>query len=80
MQRLPNTVTVICVQFAYPPMSVELRTPTARVCERCGRGERWDETLEAWQLAAEDGEKQIGNPHCLHEWDINGAFNPIRGN
>jgi len=58
-------------------MSLHVRTPTARVCERCGRAEHWDESLDAWQLVREDGEKQVGNPHCLHEWDINGTFNPV---
>ncbi|WP_436343279.1 HEWD family protein [Natronorubrum sp. FCH18a] len=58
-------------------MSLHVRTPTARVCERCSRAEHWDERLEAWQLVREDGEKQVGNPHCLHEWDINGTFNPV---
>lgn len=60
-------------------MSVDVRTPTARVCERCERAEHWDSSLEAWQLVREDGEKQVGNPHCLHEWDINGTFNPVSG-
>ncbi|MXV63709.1 hypothetical protein GS429_16915 [Natronorubrum sp. JWXQ-INN-674] len=58
-------------------MSPQVRTPTARVCERCDRAEHWDTTLEAWQLVRKDGEKQVGNPHCLHEWDINGTFNPV---
>ncbi|RZV08187.1 hypothetical protein BDK88_3152 [Natrinema hispanicum] len=58
-------------------MSAQVRTPTARVCEICGRSEVWDDDLEAWQLAREDGDKQVGNPHCLHEWDINGTFNPV---
>ncbi|APX95802.1 HEWD family protein [Natronorubrum daqingense] len=60
-------------------MSVDVRTPTARVCERCERAEHWDTSLEAWQLVRENGEKQVGNPHCLHEWDINGTFNPVSG-
>lgn len=58
-------------------MSAQVRAPTARICERCGRAEYWDEELEAWQITREDGEKQVGNPHCLHEWDINGTFNPV---
>ncbi|WP_049925098.1 HEWD family protein [Halopiger goleimassiliensis] len=58
-------------------MSAEVRAPTARVCERCGREEYWDESLEAWQIVRDDGDKQAGNPHCLHEWDINGTFNPV---
>lgn len=58
-------------------MSARLRKPTVRKCELCGREERWDETVDAWQLASEDGKKLAGNPHCLHEWDINGTFNPL---
>lgn len=60
-------------------MSVQVKRPTARECERCGRAERWDEAAGAWQIATEDGEKLIGNPHCIHEWDINGTFNPMNG-
>ncbi|OVE86257.1 HEWD family protein [Natronolimnobius baerhuensis] len=58
-------------------MSAQVRSPTARVCERCGREERWDDELGAWQLARKDGKKLVGSPHCLHEWDINGTFNPV---
>ncbi len=58
-------------------MSVRVRTPTARVCERCGRVEHWNDDCDGWQIAIEDDEKQVGNPHCLHEWDINGTFNPV---
>lgn len=60
-------------------MSVQVRRPTARECEQCGRLERWDDNRDAWQIVIEDGEKQPGNPHCIHEWDINGTFNPLDG-
>ncbi|MFP8954147.1 HEWD family protein [Natrialbaceae archaeon A-arb3/5] len=60
-------------------MSTQVRAPTERICERCGRAEYWDSDLEAWQIDSEDGEKQVGSPHCLHEWDINGTFNPVSG-
>ncbi|SEV94205.1 HEWD family protein [Natrinema salifodinae] len=60
-------------------MSAQVRKPTARVCEECDRAEAWDDDLEAWQIAREDGEKRVGNPHCIHEWDINGTFNPVDG-
>jgi hypothetical protein len=50
--------------------------PTERVCERCGRRDVWDADRETW-VAAEDGEGQLGNPHCVHEWDINGTYNPF---
>lgn len=58
-------------------MSVRVNRPTARECECCGRLERWDGGLGAWQIGRSGGEKQAGNPHCIHEWDINGTFNPI---
>lgn len=58
-------------------MSAQLRKPTVRECELCGRKERWDEDIDAWQLVREDGEKLAGNPHCIHEWDITGTFNPL---
>ncbi|MCU4742119.1 hypothetical protein OB955_00680 [Halobacteria archaeon AArc-m2/3/4] len=60
-------------------MSVQVQRPTARECEQCGRLERWDDDEGAWQIATENGEKQAGNPHCIHEWDINGTFNPLSG-
>ncbi|MBX0294009.1 HEWD family protein [Haloarcula nitratireducens] len=52
-------------------------SPTERECECCGRKDVWDATETTWRIAVEDGEKLAGNPHCLHEWDINGAFNPL---
>ncbi|MGM0592720.1 MAG: HEWD family protein [Halobacteriota archaeon] len=58
-------------------MSVQLRRPTERVCEQCERVETWDADRGAWQLGQENGEKLVGNPHCIHEWDINGTFNPF---
>lgn len=70
----------MCVEFAHLVMNARVRKPTVRVCEQCDRSERWDEDLGAWQLVLEDGEKRVGNPHCIHEWDITGTFNPIAGN
>ena len=58
-------------------MGAQLRKPTERVCERCDRAERWDEDEESWQVVREDGEPRVGDPFCLHEWDINGDFVPI---
>jgi hypothetical protein len=51
--------------------------PTERECERCGRHDVWDEEEDTWLIVDEDGDKQVGNPHCLHEWDINGDYNPL---
>lgn len=53
-------------------MAATLRTPTDRVCERCGRIERWDDEIESWVVDEEPGEI-----YCIHEWDINGSFAPI---
>lgn len=55
----------------------EVIPPNERVCERCGREDVWDGDAESWVIVTEDGEKHDGNPHCLHEWDINGTYNPI---
>ncbi|WP_136715479.1 HEWD family protein [Halorientalis salina] len=51
--------------------------PKERVCERCGRHDVWDDAADAWLIVTEDDDKQVGNPHCLHEWDINGNYNPF---
>jgi hypothetical protein len=53
---------------------VEVDPPAARVCERCGRREEWDPERTSWSLVS--GEDR-GTPQCLHEWDINGAYNPL---
>lgn len=58
-------------------MSVEIVPPTRRVCEICGRTDVWDETDENWTIAVEDGERIAGDKHCIHEWDINGQYNPV---
>ncbi|MFW5956505.1 MAG: HEWD family protein [Halorhabdus sp.] len=51
--------------------------PTDRTCERCGRQEVWDGTQGVWRTVESDGTRQAGRPHCLHEWDINGTYNPV---
>jgi hypothetical protein len=52
-------------------MSDLLRTPDRRSCERCGRVEDYDDSV--WRA------KRLGDVYCIHEWDINGAFVPVRG-
>jgi len=54
---------------------VELDPPNERECQQCGRRDVWDADATTWRI---DGEERIGNPHCIHEWDINGAYRPIR--
>jgi hypothetical protein len=61
-----------------PCMPVEIVPPTERRCETCGRQDVWDDTAENWVIAERDGDRQIGNPNCIHEWDINGRYNPVR--
>ena len=60
-------------------MDTEIIPPTRRVCERCGRTDVWDTESENWTIAEEDGKRLFGNKHCIHEWDINGQYNPLEG-
>ncbi|WP_418281980.1 HEWD family protein [Halorubrum sp. DTA98] len=53
-------------------MNVTITPPTERTCELCGREERWDEDLEAWQI-----DDTAGDTYCIHEWDVNGTFLPF---
>ena len=56
----------------------ELTPPTKRECDRCGRRDVWDEETANWTIAVEDGELKEGNSFCIHEWDVNGSYNPFR--
>ncbi len=60
-------------------MGPEIVPPTERTCLLCGRVDNWDDNLENWVIAERDGERQTGDRHCIHEWDINGRYNPIAG-
>lgn len=51
--------------------------PEERTCERCDRHDVWDDGKSTWVIVEADGEKQAGDPYCLHEWDINGSYNPL---
>jgi hypothetical protein len=55
-----------------------INPPTERTCERCGRMEVWSETEQTFVAGTVDGQKRRGEPHCLHEWDINGEYNPLQ--
>ena len=57
----------------------EVVPPTERTCERCGRRDAWDDGRATWAIVEQDGEKRIGDPYCLHEWDINGEYSPFEG-
>jgi hypothetical protein len=57
----------------------EIVPPTERTCKRCGRADVWDPEVENWVIETVDGERQVGNRHCVHEWDINGRYNPVVG-
>lgn len=60
-------------------MDADIVPPTERTCELCGRTDVWDSDDENWVITEEDGERQVGNRHCIHEWDINGRYNPVNG-
>ncbi len=50
----------------------KLNRPDQRQCTRCGREDEWNESSHNWTIAESEG-----RPFCLHEWDINGTYNPI---
>jgi hypothetical protein len=60
-------------------MNPELRKPRERTCELCGREEVWDESVGSWILRRDDdGEPTlVGSLYCIHEWDIDGTFDPV---
>ena len=60
-------------------MSATITPPERRTCDRCGRRDVWDAEVKNWVIVEEDGERQVGNRHCIHEWDINGRYNPVEG-
>jgi hypothetical protein len=47
--------------------------PRRRACECCGREDIWNDEAEGWLIASESP----GSPQCIHEWDINGRYNPF---
>ncbi len=51
--------------------------PNERRCERCGRVEHWDDSVGTWVAAAHNGTHHRGEPHCVHEWNITGSYNPL---
>ncbi|MEF8801049.1 MAG: HEWD family protein [Halolamina sp.] len=53
-------------------MTGVLRTPDHRICERCDRVERYDEDIGGWRAT------EVSDVNCIHEWDIDGKFIPIR--
>lgn len=63
----------MCTHGFGPAMSAEIRTPSERECDLCGRKETWDAGEENWRV--EDGE--VGDVYCLHSWDITGRFTPV---
>ena len=61
---------------AYSSQSMtELDPPAERECQRCGRRDVWDADATNWRIRTEE---RTGDPFCIHEWDINGAYHPIR--
>lgn len=61
-------------------MVAEIDPPRERTCELCDRTDVWDEDVGNWVIDTDDeGERLVGNKHCIHEWDINGRYNPVAG-
>lgn len=55
----------------------EIRAPTVRRCERCGRIEQWNSSQSAWICRRPDENRLPETRHCIHEWDVTGSFCPI---
>lgn len=68
---------IITMDHQRSGMGTTIRKPRSRTCNRCGREETWDDERGSWQIVVEDGERKVGNPHCIHEWNITGSFTPI---
>ena len=59
---------------------VDIKAPGERTCERCGRRDVWDPERGAWTVRVDaEGNRQSGTAYCLHDWDINGSYNPLSG-
>lgn len=54
-------------------MSDEIRAPSRRTCQDCGREEHWDADVENWRVSND----ALGDVHCIHAWDITGTFTPV---
>ena len=75
--RSRSAVRLITLAALERDMDGEIVPPERRSCELCGRTDVWDGSAENWVIAVEDGERRVGNKHCIHEWDINGRYNPV---
>lgn len=53
----------------------ELDPPDERECKRCGRRDVWDADADSWRIRNDD---RAVEPFCIHDWDINGTYRPIR--
>lgn len=56
---------------------VRVDPPESRTCERCGREEAWSEEQSTWVAADPADEERLGRPHCVHDWDVTGTYNPV---
>ncbi|WP_168215965.1 HEWD family protein [Halorussus ruber] len=52
-----------------------LDPPTERECTECGRRDVWDPDRQSWRIR---DDASAGSPNCIHDWDINGTYLPIR--
>ena len=69
-----NEQSRLSLPASFAPTMAELEPPERRECLRCGRRDVWDAETSNWTIADESGDT-----FCIHEWDINGTYNPIRG-
>lgn len=67
--------TDLSARGRFPHAMVELDPPTERECRQCGRRDVWDSDATSWRI---ESDARVGNAYCIHEWDINGTYRPIR--
>lgn len=59
-------------------MTTRLNRPTERECIECGRHETWKDDPGTWTITNEASERLVGDPFCIHAWDINGTHDAIQ--
>ena len=67
--------TGLSTRAAFPHPMTELDPAEERECRECGRRDVWDADSQNWRIRDDE---HAGSPYCIHDWDINGTYRPIR--
>lgn len=55
----------------------DIRAPSVRRCERCGRVEQWNSRRTTWECRRPSEKGPAETRHCIHEWNVTGSFCPV---